>query len=236
MPELTQFMKHIDYRFKRTELLQLALTHSSFANEFSSPAPAASGDQNYNERLEFLGDSVLGVVVSEYLYCQYCDLPEGELSKIRALVVCEATLCQRAEAIGLGNFLRLGKGEDLTGGRTRPSILADALEAVIAAIYLDGGLAAARQFIIKNFKSCIAEAAAGRLFSDYKSALQEAVQAAGKGVVSYKIVDQTGPDHNRQFNAVALIDGKRCGTGSGRSKKSAEQQAAKRALEVFPAK
>ncbi len=220
-------MTIIDYHFNDEALLQLALTHSSYANEKSTVEMA------YNERLEFLGDAVLSIVVSDYLYRSYPELTEGQLSKTRALVVCEATLYQCAEKFGLGKFLRLGKGEANTGGRSRPSILADALEALIAAIYLDGGIAAARQFILDNFVASIAKAVAGKLFKDYKSALQEAVQARDNKAVSYRIVDQTGPAHDRQFCAVALIGDRVCGKGCGKSKKIAEQQAAKAALQDY---
>ncbi len=224
MSNLVDLMRTIEYQFKHLELLELALTHSSYANENESEQMA------YNERLEFLGDAVLGVVISDYLYRNYPLLPEGTLSKTRALVVCEATLCQVAQSIGIGDFLRLGKGEQRTGGRARTSILADATEAVIAAIYLDGGINAARRFILTHFSNSVEQAVAGKLFKDYKSALQEMIQAQNNAVVSYKIVDQSGPAHNRQFCAVALLDGKVIGEGCGKSKKNAEQEAAKIAL------
>lgn len=217
-------MQALDYQFSSTALLELALTHSSYANEHGSD------DFAYNERLEFLGDSVLGLVVSDYLYATYPQLPEGELSKVRALVVCEATLCQVAKALEVGDYLRLGKGESRSGGRARTSILADTTEAIIAALYLDGGIDVARSFVLSHFIDSIEQAVTGKLFKDYKSALQEAIQAKNNAVISYRIVDQTGPAHDRQFCAVALLDGKVLGKGCGKSKKNAEQEAAKFAL------
>ncbi len=222
----------MDYQFKNEALLKLALTHSSYANE------CADDQVEYNERLEFLGDSVLGLVISDYLYKTHSTMPEGKLSKVRALIVCEATLCRHANTLDLGSFLLLGKGEAHTGGRSRTSILADAFEALIAAIYLDGGIEAARKFILAQLENSINKAVAGKLFSDYKSALQEAVQAHGNQEVSYQIVSVKGPDHNKEFCAVAVIDGVTYGKGYGKSKKNAEQSAARIALEskLFNAK
>ncbi len=225
MRDIKELMNNMAYHFNDEALLNLALTHSSFANE------SATEQLEYNERLEFLGDSILGMVISDYLYKTYSEMPEGKLSKIRALVVCEATLCTQANTLQLGDFLKLGKGEVHTGGRNRASILADAFEAVIAAIYLDGGVEAARQFVLKHLMSSIKKAVDGKLFSDYKSALQEAVQASGNKEVNYKIVSVKGPDHDREFCAIAVIDGTVYGKGCGRSKKSAEQSAARVALE-----
>ncbi len=224
MKDIKVLMHAIDYQFKNNALLDLALTHSSYANEANNQNVA------YNERLEFLGDSVLGLVISDYLYKTYPEMPEGQLSKIRALVVCEATLCSHANALDIGSFLKLGKGEVHTGGRNRTSILADAFEAIIAAIYLDGGIAAAQKFILKQLLSSVNKAVAGKLFSDYKSALQEAAQAHGNKEVTYQIVSVKGPDHNKEFCAVAVVDGVTYGKGCGRSKKNAEQNAARIAL------
>ncbi len=227
MNRLEKLMTSLDYQFQNLELLDLALTHSSYANE----RPSQKMDDN--ERLEFLGDSVLGIVVSDYLYNRYEDLPEGELSKIRSLVVCEATLDEIANRLKIGEYLKLGKGEAHTGGRYKPSILSDAMEAVIAAIYLDGGFKAAQKFVMKQLLCSIQQAVGGKIFKDYKSALQEFVQSAVHDKISYKIVAEKGPDHNKQFFANVVVDGKILGEGSGRSKKHAEQQAAKVALQRY---
>ncbi len=224
MKDVKELMHLLDYHFADEALLNLALTHSSYANECASEQVA------YNERLEFLGDAVLGMVISDYLYKTYPEMPEGKLSKIRALVVCESTLYKHANMLDLGSFLKLGKGEAHTGGRNRTSILADAFEAMIAAIYLDGGVASARKFILKQLMSSLNKAIEGKLFSDYKSALQEAVQAHGNKEVNYQIVSVKGPDHNKEFCAVAVVDGVIYGKGCGSSKKNAEQSAARIAL------
>ena len=219
----------IGYRFRDIQLLQNALTHSSYANERWHNSLLS------NERLEFLGDSVLGMLVAEYLYKSFPDRPEGELTRMRADMVCEHTLAAVANKIGLGSHLMLGHGEERLGGRSRESILADATESVIAACFLDGGLEAAAQFVQKFI---LVEVPVTRLNNmDYKTALQELVQQKKNQILSYTLVGQSGPDHDKQFDVTVSLNGSVVGTGSGRSKKRAEQMAAKAAMEkLFPAK
>ena len=219
----------IGYRFRNIQLLQNALTHSSYANERWHNSLLS------NERLEFLGDSVLGMLVAEYLYKTFPDRPEGELTRMRADMVCEHTLAEVANKIGLGEHLMLGHGEERLGGRSRESILADATDSVIAACFLDGGLEAAAQFVQKYI---LVEVPVTRLNNmDYKTALQELVQQKKNQVLSYALVGQSGPDHDKQFDVAVSLNGSVVGTGSGRSKKRAEQMAAKSAMEkLFPAK
>ena len=218
----------IGYSFRNIQLLQNALAHSSYANERWHNSLLS------NERLEFLGDSVLGMLVAEYLYKTFPDRPEGELTRMRADMVCEHTLAEVANKIGLGSHLLLGHGEERLGGRSRESILADATESVIAACFLDGGLEAALQFVQKFI---LVEVPVTRLNNmDYKTALQELVQQKKNQVLSYALVGQSGPDHDKQFDVAVTLNGTVVGTGSGRSKKRAEQMAAKAAMEaLFPA-
>ncbi len=225
MYDLESLYKAIGYRFNKESHIKLALTHSSYANE------KELGNLAYNERLEFLGDSVLGLVISDYLYQHYSELPEGELTKVRALIVCEATLAKIAKHLSLGMYMNFGKGEVLTGGRERVSILADAMEALIAAIYLDGGLDESRKFILKFFDNTIKDALKGKIFLDYKSALQEHIQSTTQQKIEYRIVDQKGPDHAKIFYANVLLDERLVGEGEGRNKKEAEQAAARQAIE-----
>lgn len=219
----------IGYRFQNIQLLQNALTHSSYANERWHNSLLS------NERLEFLGDSVLGMLVAEYLYHNFPDRPEGELTRMRADMVCEHTLATVANKIGLGKHLLLGHGEERLGGRSRESILADATESVIAACFLDGGLDAAAQFV-NTF--VLVEVPVSRPNNmDYKTALQELVQQKKNQVLSYALVGQSGPDHDKQFDVQVSLNGIVVGSGSGRSKKRAEQMAAKSAMErLFPQK
>lgn len=212
----------IGYYFQNIGLLEHALTHSSYANEHRSAGITS------NERLEFLGDSVLGMVVAEHLFAKYPHMPEGELTRTRAALVCESSLYEVARVLDLGRCLRLGKGEDAGGGRTRPSILADATEAMLAAIYLDGGIEAAKKIIRTFILDKEQERSVDR---DYKTALQELVQRNPGQVVSYRLIDETGPDHARVFVMEVSVDGKPAGIGRGRSKKEAEQMSAKAALE-----
>ncbi|HZJ76156.1 MAG TPA: ribonuclease III, partial [Oscillospiraceae bacterium] len=184
-----------------------------------------------NERLEFLGDSVLDTVVSEYVYLKYKNLPEGELTKIRANVVCELSLAYQAKTIDLGKYLLLGKGEEVTGGRDRASILADTFEAVIGALYLDGGIGTARKFIINMLEDSIKLASTGDLFKDYKTDLQELLQSKFDDKISYRVVGETGPDHDKTFEVEVVLGEKVLGRGQGKSKKEAEQNAAKKALD-----
>ncbi len=211
----------IGYSFENAEYLKRALTHSSYANEMKSEKIL------HNERLEFLGDSVLGIVVSDHLFAAYPELAEGELTKIRARVVCERTLGEIAKGLDLGRYMFFGRGEEATGGRDRISILADAMEALIAAIYLDGGIAPARSFILEHFHRKIEDATKGRVFIDYKTHLQEIVQLEKNQVLVYEVVKEEGPDHSKIFHTRVTLNGKEIGIGTGRSKKESEQEAAK---------
>ena len=206
----------IGYRFQDKELLTLAMTHSSYANEHRMR-------YKHNERLEFLGDAVLELVSSEFLYNRDEKMPEGDMTKLRASLVCEPTLAFCTKEINLGKFLLLGKGEDLTGGRERDSILSDALEALIGAIYLDGGFANAKEFILKFILSDMEHK---KLFYDSKTILQEMVQGEYKEPLSYELIGEEGPDHDKKFIVTAKIGDNVITTGSGRTKKAAEQAAA----------
>ena len=221
--------KAIGYQFHNIQLLQNALTHSSYANERWHNSLLS------NERLEFLGDSVLGMLVADYLYRTFPDRPEGELTRMRADMVCEQTLAAAANKIGIGAHLLLGHGEEQGGGRSRNSILADAVESVIAASFLDGGMAAAQQFIQKFI---LVEVPVTKLHNaDYKTALQELVQQKKNQVLSYTLVGESGPDHDKRFEVEVKLNGKVVGLGSGSSKKRAEQDAARTAIEaLFPGK
>ena len=213
----------IGYRFNNITLLQNALTHSSYANERWHNSLMS------NERLEFLGDSILGMVVAEYLYRTFPDRPEGELTRMRADMVCEKSLAAVAARIDLGRHLMLGNGEEQSGGRNRDSILADAVESVIAASFLDGGMNAARQFIQKFI---LVEVPVKKLHNaDYKTALQELVQQKKNQTLSYALVGESGPDHDKRFEVEVSLNGRVIGVGSGSSKKRAEQMAAQAALE-----
>ncbi len=214
----------IGYHFRDARLLETALTHSSYANERRAP------DVMSYERLEFLGDSILGLTTAEYLYAHEPALPEGQMTRLRAELVCESSLHKTALALGLGQFMRLGRGEERTGGRERASILADMVEAIIAAIYLDSGMAEAKAFIMTHI---LADAQIGEEHrsADYKTALQELVQQRGEVQIRYELIGQSGPDHNKVFTFSVSVDGETVGSGSGRTKKEAEQMAARRALE-----
>lgn len=215
--DITVLQQKLGYTFRDPQLLQTALTHTSFANEDRRHT-------RHNERLEFLGDSVLGVVVSEYLFNRNRQLPEGQLTRIRASLVCENSLYRFAMQLGLGAYLRLGRGEEKSGGRQRPAILADAFEALIAALYLDGGIEEARRFILPYIK------AAHDTEQDYKTRLQEVIQQNPEERVRYEVVDQTGPDHDKSFVVEVHLNSNCIGRGSGHSKKAAEQMAAREAL------
>ncbi|MDR1465095.1 MAG: ribonuclease III [Oscillospiraceae bacterium] len=210
----------IGYAFARPALLEQALTHSSYANERRDSVGC-------NERLEFLGDSVLGFVAAEYLYAAHPNLPEGELTKRRAAAVCEPALCAYAQSFGLGDYLRLGKGEAAAGGGRRPSILADAFEALLAAIYLDGGIAPARGFVLRFLER--QEPA----LRDAKTQLQQIVQQRPEEAVEYVLVDESGPDHAKCFAVEVRLHSNVLGVGRGRSKKQAEQAAAAEALTLM---
>lgn len=210
------------YTFHNDRLLRHALTHSSYANEHKGEGLSS------NERLEFLGDSVLGMVVADYLFRTHPDMPEGELTRKRAALVCEESLYEVASGLGLGGYLRLGRGEDAGGGRQRASILADATEAMLAAVYLDGGLEPTRRLIQRLILDREREKAVDR---DYKTALQERVQRSPGSCVTYQLVQEIGPDHCRVFVMEVSVDGSPVARGEGRTKKEAEQMAARYALE-----
>ncbi len=214
--------ENLKYTFKNIGLLENALTHSSYANEVRNGVKS-------NERLEFLGDSVLSIIVSDYIFRQFKNIPEGELTKLRASLVCEKSLCGFSRELELGKYLRLGKGEDKGGGRERDSILADAFEAVLAAIYLDGGMEAAEKhvlrFILPELKQTDDE-----VFKDYKTALQEIIQRNPEESVTYILTGESGPDHDKVFEVEVHLNSNVIGKGSGKSKKRAEQMAAKQAL------
>ena len=220
MSELMKFQEIIGYTFQNEQLLKQALTHSSYANEKHLKKLSD------NERLEFLGDAVLEVVSSEFLFQNYPNLTEGQLTKFRASIVCEPTLAACTEMIHLGEFLYLGKGEDRTGGRTRKSVLSDAMEAVIGAIYLDGGFANAKEFVLKFIMTDIEHK---HLFYDSKTILQEVVQGEHEQL-TYVLLGETGPDHDKTFEVGVLIGKREISTGKGHTKKAAEQEAAYQAL------
>ncbi|MCR5369572.1 MAG: ribonuclease III [Clostridium sp.] len=211
----------IGYRFKDRGLLEQAMTHSSYANE------KGLGHLGSNERLEFLGDAVLELVSSDCLFHRYPDLPEGDMTKTRASVVCEPTLAMCAQEFHLGEYLRLGKGEDMTGGRNRNSVVSDALEALIGSIYLDGGFASAKEFVLRFIMNDIEHK---KLFYDSKTILQEMIQGRQQEDLRYELLGEEGPDHNKTFLAAAMLGEKEIGRGSGRTKKAAEQMAAYRGI------
>ena len=221
MKQQEEFQEKIGYRFRNQGLLKQALTHSSFSNEQRMSRLAN------NERLEFLGDAVLEVTTSEFLYEKYPQYPEGELTRLRASLVCEQTLAFCTRELELGKYLLLGKGEDMTGGRERNSILSDAMEAVIGAIYLDGGFANAKEFI---YRFVLNDMEHKQLFFDSKTILQEVVQGHYEDELSYRLIEESGPDHDKKYVVQALIGERSIGRGEGRTKKSAEQEAAYRAL------
>ncbi len=229
IPRLETLERAIGYHFSRPGLLIQALTHRSFTAE------SKRGRFQDNERLEFLGDAVLELVISHLLFDKYGppDFDEGDLTKMRAYLVNESSLAKRASKIELGRYLRLGRGEEYTGGRSKPSILADAFEAVTGAIYLDGGIDAAFSFVTRVFGKILDEVGTQGLICDYKSALQEYTQARFKSVPLYNLETITGPAHSRTFEVSLRVEGKELSRGIGKSKKEAEQQAAKRALEIL---
>ena len=217
----------LDYKFNNVKLLENALNHSSYANE-------VRGGVTSNERLEFLGDSVLSVIVASYLFENFKSIPEGELTKLRASLVCEKSLCAFSREIGIGEFLRLGKGEEKGGGRDRDSILADAFESVLAAIYLDGGMDEARRFVLRYVLPEL-QHRDDEAFKDYKTALQEIIQRNPEESVTYHLIGESGPDHNKVFEVAVHLNSNIIGKGTGRSKKQAEQMAAKEALKLMGA-
>lgn len=223
---IRQLEDKLEYHFKNPQYLVTALTHSSFANESKTK-------ENSNERLEFLGDSVLGMVVADYLFKHYPDLPEGDLTKTRASLVCEKACCGFSRQLEIGNFLRLSRGEQNSGGRTRSSILADAFESVLAAIYMDSGLEEARKFILRFVLPLLQSQKPKAMFKDYKTALQEIIQQNPEEHLEYVLIGESGPDHNKHFVVEVHLNSNVIGKGGGRSKKEAEQQAAREALELM---
>lgn len=217
----------LGYKFNNIKLLENALTHSSYANEVRN-------GHTSNERLEFLGDSVLSVIVADYLFKNFKTIPEGDLTKLRASLVCEKSLCAFAREIDLGEFLALGKGEEKGGGRQRDSILADAFEAVLAAIYLDGGMEEARKFVLRFVTPELGHHT-HEGFKDYKTALQEIIQRNPEESVTYILTGESGPDHNKIFEVEVHLNSNVIGKGKGKNKKQAEQMAAKQALELMGA-
>ncbi len=219
---MKEFEEKLHYHFKDSRYLKTALTHSSYANENRLP-------EKSNERLEFLGDSILGLVVADYLFRNFPDIPEGELTKKRAALVCEKACCGFSRQIGVGKYLLLSHGEQNSGGRTRSSILADAFESITAAIYLDGGMGEARSFVLR-FVLPLLKDSKPKTFKDYKTLLQEIVQKNPEEQLEYLLTGESGPDHDKHFTVEVRLDNNIVGKGGGRSKKEAEQQAAREAL------
>lgn len=222
LDKLFEFQRSINVFFNQPDLLVAALTHPSYLAEHPN-------EKVHNQRLEFLGDAILGSVVADYLYHQYPDHPEGQLTRMRAAVVCESTLARLANSLNLGIFLRLGRGEELSGGRRRASTLADAFEALTAAIFLDQGWERTSQFLRKILKDEIERTARG-CYVDYKTYLQEVIQQQGNEKLNYVLLEESGPDHAKQFVSGVMWRSQLLGKGTGRSKKEAEQQAARAAL------
>lgn len=222
---MQQLEKNLEYKFNNISFLKNALTHSSYANEVRNGITS-------NERLEFLGDSVLSIIVSDYIFKNFPNLPEGQLTKLRASLVCEKSLCGFSRELELGKYLLLGKGEEKGGGRERDSILADAFEAVLAAMYLDGGYEVAKKHALRFVLREI-EHPEDDVFKDYKTVLQEIIQRNPEETVTYALVDQKGPDHDKIFTVEVKLNSNTIGKGSGKSKKQAEQMAAKQALELM---
>ncbi len=221
---MKEYEKKIGYTFNDKTLLKLALSHSSYANENHTRS---------NERLEFLGDSVLSIIVSDYIYKKMQNVDEGDLSKFRATLVCEHTLAEISKKINLSELVFLGRGEDKTGGRQRPSIISDAFEAVLGAIYLDSDIETARKWLLNLIEDRILETLSGKFYSDFKTTLQELVQRDGKSSVTYKTISESGMEHNKSFAVMVLINGKEKCSATGHSKKEAEQAAAKATIERY---
>jgi ribonuclease-3 len=217
--------ENLGIRFRREPLLEHAFVHSSYCNE--NPGLGYPS----NERLEFLGDAVLNFVVTEKLYKEFPDLSEGELTEIRASLVCRDALAEMASSLELGGWLLLGRGEELSGGRTKASNLANAMEALIGAVYLDQGIGRTRRFIVRQLKRDLEEIKAGRIVLNYKALVQELIQGEGRPTPVYRLVEAIGPDHDKQFTAEILVDGEALGRGMGRTKKLAESRAARAAWE-----
>ena len=228
-PDTSPLENILGHNFNDTDILSRALTHSSFANEQKARGISVL----CNERLEFLGDSILSMVVSEYLFLNYPQMPEGELSRIRSGAVCERALSSYANNIHLGNYLFIGRGEELTNGRSRISILADALEAVLAALYLDGGADKVRKFILPYVTAEIKRIFKSGHTEDFKTMLQQIVQQEQSEVLEYILIEEIGPAHNRIFRVEARLNSNIIGRGEGKTKREAEQNAAREALDLF---
>ena len=223
--QLQSFCRALGVQMHDLELLNMALTHTSYAHEAKQqPKP------QHNERIEFLGDSVLSIIVSTYMYNNFPELAEGQLTKLRAHLVCEYSLFEYAKKIHLGDYLQLGRGEDFTGGRERPSILADAFESVLGAIYLDQGMDVARTYLLGLMQPEIDYICRHGIFNDYKTRLQEYLQRDGEVEITYRLLGSSGPEHNKVFTSEVIFEGKVIGKGQGHSKKDSEQHAAQDAL------
>lgn len=225
MINIKKLQENIGYEFKDESFLKNALIHTSFANENKKKKI------KHNERLEFLGDSVLGLTITTYLYSNLQKISEGEMSRIRSTIVCENSLRLAADKLELSQYIYMGKGEEQTGGRQRSSIIADAMEALFAAIYLDAGFERASEFVLFSMKEIIDSAVSGKLFKDYKTQLQESMQKKSQVKIEYIVIAEEGPDHQKQFTINLMVDGNKISQGEGKSKKEAEQSAAKVALE-----
>ncbi|MCI6692761.1 MULTISPECIES: ribonuclease III [unclassified Clostridium] len=219
---ISEVEEHIGVSFNEPRVLKTALTHSSYANQHK--------DEEYNERFEFLGDSILQLCITEYLFLNYKNKSEGELTKIRSLIVCENSLYEIGKKLNLGYFIRMSKGEELTGGRERVSIIADSVEALLAAIYLDKGLEFVKDYILGHFREIIDKAINNDIILDYKTKLQEEMQKSGEVSIVYELLKYEGPPHRRKFYTSVIVDDKELGTGEGYSKKESEQNAAREAL------
>ena len=219
---LSEIEENLNIKFSNPEYIMIALTHSSYAKQFAN--------EKYNERLEYLGDSVLQLVITEYLFKHYTDKTEGQLSRVRSLIVCENSLYKISNNLKLSKYIRMSKGEEITGGRERVSILGDAVEAVIAAIYLDQGFEVAKKFILKNFEDIIYKAINNQIIRDFKTYFQEYIQRNGSANITYEVTGFEGPPHRRKFFIELYLNGEHVEKGSGFSKKEAEQNAAKQAL------
>lgn len=223
--QLQSFCQKLGIHMHDLELMDMALTHTSYAHEAKRATKLP-----HNERIEFLGDSVLSVVVSTYMYKNFPDLSEGQLTKLRAYIVCEGSLYEYAKKIHLGDYLQLGKGEEMSGGRERPSILADAFESVLGAIYLDQGLEAVQSCLLNMMQKEINYICRHGIHNDYKTRLQEFLQRDGEVEISYQLMGSTGPEHNKIFTSEVMVEGRVIGEGKGRTKKDSEQHAAQQAL------
>ena len=225
MKKLNELESRIGYDFNDIELLKTALTHTSYANEHKRRMI------KHNERLEFLGDSVLSLIITTYLFKNLSNITEGELSRIRSTIVCENSLKMSGDQFDLSHYIYMGKGEEQTGGRNRSSIVADAMEALIASIYLDSGYESAERFVLSQMKDIIDKAIEGKLFKDYKTQYQEMIQKKSNSKIEYVVISEEGPDHQKTFTVGLMLNDRNVSTGEGRSKKAAEQKAAEIALE-----